>query len=577
MSDFKKTKLSINYQDVCRFNDYLIPQITTLFTTKKSQMVIRLFLILSLLFSFGINAICQDVNLFFQKSNQFFSEVVKDGKVDYQSITDSPTKLNELTTLLTSISPESLSPKERKALLINAYNILVIKGIVNKYPTSSTQKIAGFFEKTKHNIGDHKWTLSDIENEQLRKEFKDPRIHFVLNCAAVSCPPVTNFAYLPETLNAQLDQQTRLALNNSSFIYVKNEKNYISNIFKWYKEDFTEDGSVIDFINQYRNEKLSTTAKTIHYPYDWMLNDLNPTINIVGNDSQGALIQLYTPSKLLKKGQLELQLFNNLYTQTAFRNNQRTKVNLNQRENFFTGLINVVYGASSSRRWNIGMDLNLRSVRIDDENSSPLNVLSFRNNDIQNRTALSSLGPVLKFVPFKNSKLSVKSSFLFPVVKDGESDERDIDGNSLRPWYDWNRYTWWNQFFYDKNIGDDWQLFFEADLLFRFAKPAEKYINNSPKQDLLDTPVSVFLSYFPTNKSTVYTMLQYSPRFGFNKTDTGEKVGDFHSQGDFAQTGIGFKYQVLPKIGLELSYTNFFTSSQQGAGSTFNLGIRYIN
>ena len=81
MSDFKKSKLSINYQDVCRFKDYLIPQITTLFTTKKSQMAIRLFLVSYLLFSFGINASSQDVNLFFQKSNQFFSEVVNNGKV----------------------------------------------------------------------------------------------------------------------------------------------------------------------------------------------------------------------------------------------------------------------------------------------------------------------------------------------------------------------------------------------------------------------------------------------------------------------------------------------------------------
>ena len=54
-------------------------------------------------------------------------------------------------------------------------------------------------------------------------------------------------------------------------------------------------------------------------------------------------------------------------------------------------------------------------------------------------------------------------------------------------------------------------------------------------------------------------------------------MGDFHSLGNFAQTGIGFKYQVLPKIGLEFSCTNFFTSSSQGAGSTFNLGVRYIN
>jgi hypothetical protein len=86
--------------------------------------------------------------------------------------------------------------------------------------------------------------------------------------------------------------------------------------------------------------------------------------------------------------------------------------------------------------------------------------------------------------------------------------------------------------------------------------------------------MSAFLSYFPSDKSTVYIMLQYSPRFGLNKN---EKVSGFNVQGDFAQTGIGFKYQISSKIGLEVLYSNFFTSANQGAGNTFNFGIRYIN
>ena len=102
---------------------------------------------------------------------------------------------------------------------------------------------------------------------------------------------------------------------------------------------------------------------------------------------------------MLKKNQIEFQLYNNLYTQTSFRNNDRKKVNLGVRENYFTGLINILYGVSEDRKWNVGLNLNLRTVRIDQKESSPLAVLTFRKNDRKNRSGISSLGPTIKLAP----------------------------------------------------------------------------------------------------------------------------------------------------------------------------------
>ena len=130
---------------------------------------------------------------------------------------------------------------------------------------------------------------------------------------------------------------------------------------------------------------------------------------------------MYTPSILLKKGQVEAQLFNNLYTDTKFRDVDRNIVELDQRRNFYTGLINFTYGLSKSAKLNIGFDVNIKSVRIDDDkNSSPLRIFKFEN-DLKSRTSIGSMGPVIKFKPFKQSKLTVKSSFLFPVAEDGLS------------------------------------------------------------------------------------------------------------------------------------------------------------
>jgi len=524
----------------------------------------------------ALNLKAQKSDLFYEKSDAFFKNVVIDKKVKYSSITKDKSKLKELTILISNTSLTNLSSKEKKAFLINVYNILVIKAVVDNYPLTSTQKVNGFFKTIQHNVSGNFWTLSHIENEILRKEYDDPRIHFVLNCAALSCPPVTNFAYTPNTLDQQLEKQTELALNDLDFIYTKDGKNYLSKIFQWYKGDFDLSGGVIPFINKYRTINLNQNVRNIFYPYDWMLNDLNPSTSIRGNTG-GSFIQIYTPSTLLKKGQIEVQLFNNLYTQTAFRDENRVKQDLNQRQNYFTGLVNFTYGSSKTANWNIGFDVNIKSVRIDtSKSSSPLKVFRFKN-DINNRTAIGSIGPVIKFKPFKNSKLTVKSSFLIPVAKDGEANEVDDSGNPIRPWLDWNRFTWWNQFFYDKNLGSKYQIFLEADLLFRFAKSLEKYANNFPKHNLLSVPVSAFLSYFPSEKSTMYVMLQYSPTLGLsNISVSGEKSFDVFSDSDFAQAGVGTKYQITPTLGLKLSYTNFFTSSSGGAGSTFNLGIRYL-
>ena len=129
--------------------------------------------------------------------------------------------------------------------------------------------------KTTREIGDKEITLNDIENKLLRGKFpKEARFHFVLVCAGLGCPPIINQAYLPESLETQLQTQTTAALNNPSFIRMKGKRVLLSQIFEWYKVDFTQDGtSEIDFLNEFRKEQLPSTTKIGYYPYDWTLNE----------------------------------------------------------------------------------------------------------------------------------------------------------------------------------------------------------------------------------------------------------------------------------------------------------------
>ena len=216
----------------------------------------------------------QDVSSFFTKTDQFLKTYVQNGKVAYQKIHSNPSELNEILNRAATLSI-SKADDSYKAFWINAYNLAVIKGIISNYPIKSPLDKPGFFDKIKYEIAGQKVTLNSIENTLLRAEFKDPRLHFVLVCGAIGCPPLISEAYFPETLNKQLQEQTKLAINGDSFIKVNTKKKRVdgSEILKWYKEDFVKEGqSEIDFLNQFRKEKIPSNFKLRYFTYNWTLN-----------------------------------------------------------------------------------------------------------------------------------------------------------------------------------------------------------------------------------------------------------------------------------------------------------------
>lgn len=222
----------------------------------------------------SISTHAQGLDTFFNKADAFFKANVSNGRVAYDNIHKDPAQLNEVLKIAEGISVTKDDAKNYQAFWINAYNLSVIKGLIDKYPTKSPLDHAGFFDKTKHSIGGKNITLNDIEHKLLRGNFKEPRFHFVLVCGAVGCPPIVNKAYLPSTLETQLETQTKKAINGD-FIRVNAKKNrvQVSQIMEWYKEDFTMNGmDEIDFINKYRDEKLEGKWKLSYFPYNWTIN-----------------------------------------------------------------------------------------------------------------------------------------------------------------------------------------------------------------------------------------------------------------------------------------------------------------
>ena len=223
----------------------------------------------------GLKRIFTDDSGVFERSDSFFNTYVKNGRVAYADIKSNPEGLNDLLEMAKAISVDKSNANEYQAFWINGYNLLVIRGIIDNYPLKSPLDVGGFFDGTKYEIGGIKTTLNDIENKLLRKNFpKEPRFHFVLVCGGLGCPPIIDKAYMPETLDAQLEKQTKLAINDPNFIRIKKNKVQVSQIFEWYPGDFKLDGKdLVDFLNQYKSEALPEKPKISYYSYDWTLNE----------------------------------------------------------------------------------------------------------------------------------------------------------------------------------------------------------------------------------------------------------------------------------------------------------------
>lgn len=228
-----------------------------------------------LLTNFALKA--QPLSNFFSKTDAFLFKNIEKSKVDYKAIAQNSSELDAILKLAATIDIEKETTAVQKAFWGNCYNLLVMKGISEKYPVKSPLDIDGFFNKITYAIANDKLTLDDIENKIIRPRFKDPRFHFILVCAAKGCPPISNRAYMPATIEKQLSTQAKIALNNSYFIRVNNyeKKVEISSIFQFYKDDFTNKNTTyLDFINKYRYSKIPDQFQVGFYKYDWSLNDI---------------------------------------------------------------------------------------------------------------------------------------------------------------------------------------------------------------------------------------------------------------------------------------------------------------
>lgn len=223
-------------------------------------------------------------------SHQIWDELLQkhvraNGMVDYKGFIKDGEKLQKYLDLLSKGAPDpnKWSRDERLAYWINAYNAFTIKLIIDNYPVESIQDlhptikiplVNTVWHKKFFKIGGEEASLDEIEHDILRKRFDEPRIHFAINCASFSCPPLRAEAYKSEKLDKQLDEMAVRFVNDDKRNDIKADQAEVSKIFSWFTKDFTKNGSLREYLNKYSNVKLNKDADIDYMEYDWSLNDV---------------------------------------------------------------------------------------------------------------------------------------------------------------------------------------------------------------------------------------------------------------------------------------------------------------
>jgi Protein of unknown function, DUF547 len=211
--------------------------------------------------------------------NRLLGKYVTSGGVKYAEWKNNAADMQALQAVVDGIAKESISGLDKRqqlAFYLNAYDAWILHEALAKYPTASVKDtFFTFFTARKITVAGQQTSFKALEDNVIRN-LGEPRVHFALNCASRSCPPLNRQAFNAPRLEEQFE---KLAKN-----YVNSEKGVkynaaaktaeLSKIFDWYKDDFKGVGGPLAFINKRRTTPLPDDAKISYQEYDWGLNEV---------------------------------------------------------------------------------------------------------------------------------------------------------------------------------------------------------------------------------------------------------------------------------------------------------------
>jgi len=242
--------------------------------------------------------------------DELLGKYVTDGRVDYTGFLQEKDRLELYLGQLQTVTRQELNSwtvDEQKTFWINAYNAATLEAVLNHYPIkpggfisrarfpkNSIRQIPEVWDTPLIRLAGKMRTLNEIEHEILRRQYHDPRLHFVLVCASIGCPLLENNAFMGIDIEIRLDQASRNFLSNPGKMRIDRSSNtlFLSSIFRWFGEDFRSTGKdasvfsyypedeqgIISFLLKYGSEETARYIRTNHpkikyLNYDWSLNE----------------------------------------------------------------------------------------------------------------------------------------------------------------------------------------------------------------------------------------------------------------------------------------------------------------
>ena len=210
---------------------------------------------------------------------------VENGLIDYDAMARDHLFRTYLQQLGTAQPEKLATDDERLALLCNAYNALVVNGVITHKIAASvmdyTHEGTGFFDVPVHIFAGETMSLNRLEHEIIRVEYDEPRIHVALVCAAISCPAIRPEAYVGSRLDTQLEDQAVLFANNPKYVNYEGAIQ-LSPILQWYGVDWDNHGGTLAWLAErvrdgaLREALLDDTIEVRYTSYDWTLNTQGP-------------------------------------------------------------------------------------------------------------------------------------------------------------------------------------------------------------------------------------------------------------------------------------------------------------
>ncbi|HEV2843179.1 MAG TPA: DUF547 domain-containing protein [Chthoniobacterales bacterium] len=211
--------------------------------------------------------------------NRLLGKYVTSGGVKYAEWKNNAADMQALQAVVDGIAKESISGLDKRqqvAFYCNAYNAWILHEALGKYPTASVKDtLFTFFTSKRITIAGQKTSFKALEDNVIRK-LGEPRIHFALNCASRSCPPLNREAFSGPKLDGQLEKLAKGYVNSDRGVRYSAESKtaQLSKIFDWYKDDFASVGGPVAFINKRRATPMPSDTKITYQEYDWGLNEV---------------------------------------------------------------------------------------------------------------------------------------------------------------------------------------------------------------------------------------------------------------------------------------------------------------